>query len=122
MNFPDLEGKSNILDLSLFLRGLFWFDFVCIYNFYFYHFKALNDEHYGLRKGQVGEGDVVINFLYYFVLQHLGTISDSLAKHAFPSRFSQLALGRGWSYWTKSSIGFFYIYFVFQGKAQVFRT
>lgn len=27
MNFPDLEGKSDLLDLSLLLRSLFWFDF-----------------------------------------------------------------------------------------------
>lgn len=45
MNFPDLEGKSGLLDLSLFLRGLFWFDFVSVYNSFFYHVKAMNDEH-----------------------------------------------------------------------------
>lgn len=45
MNFPDLEGKSDLLDWSLILKALFWFDFVSIYNFFFYHFKALNDGH-----------------------------------------------------------------------------
>lgn len=68
----------------------------------------------------MGEGDVIINFLYYFMLQLLGAISDRLAKPTFPSRLSQLALGRHWSYWTQSSSGFFDIYFISQGKAQIF--
>lgn len=75
-----------------------------------------------MGKDQEGEGDVVINFLYYFMFQRLGTISDRLAKPTFPSRLPQLALDRGWSYWTQSSNGFCDIYFVSQGKALGFRS